>query len=75
MSTNHYHLMTMPHNSVTPHYHGIVVIDDNNYLQTSEYTDIGGIPIEDFGCFYYSETPFDTSEKAMFDKFLSLMDD
>ena len=75
MKPNHYHLMTMPHNSVTPHYHGVVKIDDNNYVQTEEYADVGGIPVEDFGCFYYSSEPFDTDRNAMFNKFLSLMDD
>lgn len=69
-----HHLMTMGHNSVTPHYHGVVEIDDNNYVQhdDGDYT-----PVEDFGCFYYTpeDEPFPTDNEAMFNKFLSLMGD
>lgn len=70
-----YHLMTMGHNSVTPHYHGLVEIDDNNYVQDDPEN--GGTPVEDYGCFYYTpeNEPFPTDHKWMFEKFLSLMED
>ena len=61
------YLMTMPHNSVDPFYHGKVTIDNNNFLQD-------GTPVEDFGCFYYSEKEFPSDRDWMFNKFLSLMD-
>ncbi len=69
-----YHLMTMGLNSVEPCYHGLVEIDDNNFIQGEDYD---GIPVEDYGCFYYTpeDEPFPTDSKWMFDKFLSFMDD
>lgn len=64
-----YHLMTMPHNGIDPHYHGVVDIDANNIITST------GTPVEDFGCFYFSVDPFPTDAESMFNKFLSLIDD
>ena len=47
-----HHLMTMPINSITPRYHGLITIDDNNYVQDDDEN--GGTPVEDYGCFYYT---------------------
>ena len=70
-----YHLMTMGMNSIKPSYHGLVEIDDNNYVQDDNEN--GGTPIEDYGCFYYmpENEPFPTDRKWMFNKFLELMGD
>ncbi len=61
------YLMTMDHNSIDPIYHGLVKIDDNNFLKD-------GTPVEDFGCFYYSKENFPNDRGWMFNKFLSLME-
>lgn len=55
-------------NSINPHYHGLVKIDDKNWID-------GETPVEDYGCFYYSEEDFPSDRDWMFEKFLSFMDD
>lgn len=76
MSKELYHLMTMGLNSIEPSYHGLVHIDDNNWVQGEDYGE-GGTPIEDYGCWYYmpEDQPFPTNREWMFNKFLSLMED
>ena len=63
------YLATMPHNSVTPYYHGVVDIGDDGILAKC------GTPVEDFGCYYLSADPLPTTEPALFELFLSLMED
>lgn len=72
-----YHLMTMGLNSIDPCYHGLVEIDDNNFIQGEGHSEHGGTPVEDYGCFYYmpEDEPFPTDRDWMFNKFLSLMGD
>ena len=67
--------MTMGHNSIEPVYHGLVEIDDNNYVQDDPEN--GGTPVEDYGCFYYTpeDKPFPTDRDWMFNKFIALMDE
>lgn len=62
------YLMTMGTNSINPRYHGIVNLDENDWIDGEE-------PIEDWGMWYYDTMDFPHDRDWMFNRFLSFMDD
>lgn len=68
------YLMTMAINSVDPFYHGLVEITDGGLIVSEGYN---STPIEDFGCWFYSEKSDDvpTDRDSMVSLFLEFMAD
>ena len=63
-----FHLMTCRHNSSVPINHGLVGIDERNFID-------GETPVEDFGMFWYRDEPFPESRSEMMQLFISIMSD
>ena len=61
------YLLTMGHNSIHPINHGLVDIDDKNYIS-------GETPVEDFGMFIYQDEPFSDNDKDNINVFMELLE-
>ena len=61
------YLLTCPHDHGDCINHGLVNIDENNYVD--------GTPIEDFGMFIYRDEPFPEDQAGMWEIFAGLFED